>query len=48
VAFLSVSTYRGKLLINVMTDAAKLPPEYADALVDGVATRLGATRRWAR
>ncbi len=50
VAFASVSTYRGELLININTDEGKLAPDPRDALIRGVAQRLGAvetTRRGA-
>lgn len=47
-AFISVTTYRGELLINIDTDDGKVAPRHRDALVRGVAERLHAvetTRR---
>jgi hypothetical protein len=40
-AFTAVTTYRGKMILNVSTDVAKLPPELADRFVEGIVTRLG-------
>jgi hypothetical protein len=47
-AFISVTTYRGELVINVNTDDGKLDARHRDAFVQGIADRLHAvdtTRR---
>jgi hypothetical protein len=44
VAFVCAATYRGRIVLHVSTDAAKLPPALADRLVSGFAARLGAQR----
>jgi hypothetical protein len=44
VAFVSVTTYRGELVMHVTTDEAKLPPALAEELVAGIGARLGGTR----
>ncbi len=44
VAFVSVTTYRGELLLTVATDEAKLPLRAAEQLVAGIGARLGAAR----
>ena len=43
-AFVCATTYRGRIVLNVSTDAAKLPPAFADRLVAGIGERLGARR----
>jgi hypothetical protein len=42
VAFVLVSTYRGRLVLNVVTDGAKLPDDVAQDLVAGIKNRTGA------
>jgi hypothetical protein len=42
ISFISVTTYRGEMLLNVSTDVAKLPPPLADRFVEGIMARLGA------
>ncbi len=42
VAFACATTYRGRIVLHVSTDAAKLPSAFADRLVSGFAERLGA------
>jgi len=44
VAFVCATTYRGRIVLHVSTDAAKLPSALADRLVSGFAERLGARR----
>jgi len=44
VAFVCAATYRGRIVLHVSTDAAKLPAALADRLVSGFAERLGAQR----
>jgi hypothetical protein len=44
VAFSSMTSYRGVLIVNVNTDVAKMPPEVAERLVAAYAGRLGARR----
>ena len=44
VAFVCAATYRGRIVLHVSTDAAKLPAAFADRLVSGFAERLGAQR----
>jgi hypothetical protein len=41
-SFTSTTTYRGELMINVATDAAKLPEAITDQFVAEVAARTGA------
>ena len=41
-SFTAVTTYRGEMILNVSTDAAKLPAPLADRMVAGVVARLGA------
>lgn len=41
-AFTSITTYRGELVINVNTDDGKLAPHHREAFVRGIADRLGA------
>jgi len=43
-AFVTASTYRGELVLNVATDTAKLAPPLAERLVAGIAARTGARR----
>jgi hypothetical protein len=43
VAFVVVSTYRGRLVMNVVTDRAKLPDDLAERLVEGIEARTGAS-----
>jgi hypothetical protein len=42
-AFTSVTTYKGEMVLNVSMDVAKLPPEMADRFIEELMTRLGAT-----
>jgi hypothetical protein len=42
VAFVSVTTYRDRLVMNVMTDRAKLSEDVSEHLVEGIKTRSGA------
>ena len=42
VAFVCATTYRGRIVLHVSTDAAKLSSALADRLVSGFAERLGA------
>jgi hypothetical protein len=47
-AFTSITTYRGELVININTDDGKLDASHRDAFVRGIAERLDAvdtTRR---
>jgi hypothetical protein len=44
VAFVVVSTYRDRLVMNVVTDRAKLPDDLAERLVEGIEARTGARR----
>ena len=44
VAFVCATTYRGRIVLHLSTDAAKLPAALADRLVSGFAERLGAHR----
>ena len=44
VAFVCAATYRGRIVLHVATDAAKLPAALAERLVSGFAERLGARR----
>jgi hypothetical protein len=41
-AFTSVTTYKGEMVLNVSMDVAKLSPEVADRFIEGLMTRLGA------
>jgi len=43
-AFVCATTYRGRIVLNVSTDAAKRSPALADRLVAGIGERLGAHR----
>jgi hypothetical protein len=42
VAFVTSATYRGELMLNVSTDAAKLPEDVTDRFVAEIAARTGA------
>jgi hypothetical protein len=42
VSFITSSTYRGELLLNVSTDLAKLPEDVSDRFVAEIAARTGA------
>jgi hypothetical protein len=44
VAFVLVGTYRDRLVMNVVTDRAKLPDDLAERLVEGIEARTGARR----
>jgi hypothetical protein len=44
VAFAAATTYRDRLVVDVTSDRAKLPPWAAERLVSGIAERIGAER----
>lgn len=44
VAFIAVTTYGDRLVLNIATDGARLTADITDKLVDGICRRIGAIR----